>query len=315
MDLIQLFHEMLRIRRVEEHIANKYSEQKMRCPTHLSIGQEAIAVGVCKAALRSDYLVSNHRAHAHYLAKGGSLKKMIAEIYGKKTGCSNGYGGSMHLIDLEQGILGTTPIVAGTIPIGVGAAFHCFLNQEKPITIIFFGEGATEEGVWMECLNFASLKQLPILFICEHNFYSVYSPMDVRQSPQRSRVDIAKAHGISSFEGDGNNVEAVYELATDCIQNIRNKKGPFYLEFTTYRQREHCGPNLDTDLGYRSEVEINSWFEKCPIKSAMNKLFEQGTLNKRELQELESTIQQEIEDAFLFAETSPFPTYESLCKE
>lgn len=310
MDLLQLFYEMLRIRRVEEHIADQYSKQEMRCPTHLSIGQEAIAVGVCKAALRSDYLVSNHRAHAHYLAKGGSLQKMIAEIYGKETGCSNGYGGSMHLIDLDQGILGTTPIVGGTIPIGVGAAFHCFLNQENPITIIFFGEGATEEGVWMECLNFASLKSLPVLFVCEHNFYSVYSPMNVRQSPQRSRVEIAKAHGIVSFQKDGNDVEQVYELACHCMDHIRNQKEPCFVEFTTYRHREHCGPNFDTDLNYRSEKEVKDWFEKCPIQSSIQKLFEKKRLNQQQLQEFESSIQKEIEEAFAFAKASSFPTYE-----
>ena len=166
---LDLFREMLRIRMIEEAIAGRYSEQQMRCPVHLSIGQEAVAVGVCKAILHSDYLISNHRAHAHYLAKGGSLKAMIAEIYGKQTGCCNGRGGSMHLVDQSVGMLGSTPIVGGSIPVAVGLAFATQLQRKEQITIVFFGEGATEEGVFAECLNFPALRKLPILFVCGNN--------------------------------------------------------------------------------------------------------------------------------------------------
>ena len=147
---LELFRETLRIRRIEEAIADRYDQQKMRCPVHLSIGQEAVAVGICKAALHSDFLVSNHRAHAHYLAKGGNLKSMLAEIYGKATGCCGGRGGSMHLVDRSVGMYGSTPIVGGSIPVGVGLAFASALKQEPHLTIIFFGEGSTEEGVFAE---------------------------------------------------------------------------------------------------------------------------------------------------------------------
>ncbi|NGX59019.1 MAG: Acetoin:2,6-dichlorophenolindophenol oxidoreductase subunit alpha [Chlamydiae bacterium] len=292
------FYRMLRIRMVEEAIANRYPEQKMRCPVHLSIGQEAIAVGVCDQLQQTDYVVSNHRAHAHYLAKGGSLKRMIAEIYGKEGGCSKGRGGSMHLIDLEAGFMGSTPIVGGTFPIGVGIAFGSALEGKKQVTAIFFGEGATEEGVFAESLNFAALKNLSVLFVCENNLYSVYSPLSVRQPLNRSRVDIAKAHGIFSLEGDGNNLEEVLSLTEQGVSHIREGNGPCFLEFDTYRHREHCGPNLDNQLGYRTEEEFEYWLKRDPLKDIHVD------------QAIKDQIEREIEEAFIFAEKSPYPTYE-----
>jgi TPP-dependent pyruvate/acetoin dehydrogenase alpha subunit len=293
-----LFYEMLRIRMIEEAIAERYSEQKMRCPVHLSIGQEAIAVGVCKAALDSDYLISNHRAHAHYLAKGGCLKAMIAEIYGKSTGCSKGRGGSMHLVDLSVGMMGSTPIVGGSLPIALGLAFATQMKKETQITIVFFGEGSTEEGVFAECLNFAALKKLPILFVCENNLYSVYSPLDVRQPEERDRLAIARAHGIEAHLGDGNNVEEVYQLSCKAVESIRDGHGPIFLEFNTYRHREHCGPNFDNHIGYRSEEEFLSWKRKCPLKQ----------FSKQEA--LRASILAEIDAAFAFADASPFPHFD-----
>lgn len=286
--LNKLYREMLRIRRIEEAIAERYPEQKMRCPVHLSIGQEAIAVGVCSLLCRSDKVFSNHRAHAHFLAKGGNLKKMIAEIYGKEAGCCGGYGGSMHLVDLEAGFLGSTPIVGGTIPLAVGSAFASWYNEEEVVTAVFFGEGATEEGVFAESLNFASLKKLPILFICENNLYSVYSPLSVRQPSSRSRVGFAEAHGILSIQGDGNNLEEVVALTERGLENIRSGKGPAFLEFSTYRFREHCGPNVDTHLGYRSEEEYNYWVEKDPLKEVT-------------MESEEKEIEKEIQEAFAYA--------------
>ena len=303
---VDLFKEMLRIRKIEETIAERYPEQKMRCPVHLSIGQEAVAVGVCKAALPSDFLISNHRAHAHYLAKGGSLKAMIAEIYGKETGCSKGRGGSMHLVDLSAGVVGSTPIVAGSIPVGVGLAFATVLKGRSDITIIFLGEGATEEGVFAECLNFASLKKLPVLFVCENNYYSVYSPLEVRQPKERDRTAIARAHGLFAKEGFGNRVEEVYQLAEEAIGWIRAKNGPAFIEFETYRHREHCGPHFDNHIGYRTEEEFLCWKKKCPIelqKKALN-------LPQRELDRFTADIEAEIEEAFEYAQKSPFPVFD-----
>ena len=167
--------DMLRIRMVEEHIADRYPEQEMRCPVHLSIGQEAVAVGVCAALAATDQVVSAHRSHAHYLAKGGDLLGMIGELYGKDVGCCRGKSGSMHLVDPTAGFMAAVPIVGSTIPIGVGLAFASALKGERRVTGIFFGDGSTEEGVFAESLNFAVLKKLPALFICENNFYSVRS--------------------------------------------------------------------------------------------------------------------------------------------
>ncbi|KKK89179.1 hypothetical protein LCGC14_2735710, partial [marine sediment metagenome] len=242
---IDLYTQMLKIRLIEEEIANEYSKGYMRCPTHLSIGQEAIAVGVCNCLKESDYVLSNHRAHAHYLAKGGSFKKMLSEIMGKESGCSSGRGGSMHLVDLEKGFLGSTPIVAGTIPVAVGVALSSQMKNEDSITIVFLGEGATETGVFSESLNFAALKNLPIIFVCENNFYSVYSPIQVRQAKNRDRVKIAEAHGLyAKKEENGNDVLKVYSTMQDSIKVLREKKTSVYLEFDTYRYREHCGPNV-----------------------------------------------------------------------
>ena len=192
---------MLRIRLVEESIANKYSEQKMRCPTHLSIGQEAIAVGVCANLTSQDQVLSTHRAHAHYLAKGGCLNSMMAEIYGKASGCSKGMGGSMHLIDTSVGFMGSTAIVGNTIPVAVGLALEKKLARKKSIACVFFGDGATEEGAFYESINFAIIHSLPILFICENNLYSVYSGLEVRQPVDRKIHKMVRAMGISAQHG------------------------------------------------------------------------------------------------------------------
>lgn len=210
--LKKLYYHILRIRLVEEKIAALYPEQEMRCPVHLSIGQEAVAVGACAALAKEDYALSGHRSHAHYLAKGGNLNAMLAEIYGKQTGCCHGKGGSMHLIDLSAGFLGAVPIVGSTIPIAVGTAFGSFLREEMRVTLAFLGEGATEEGVFHESINFAMLKKLPIVFVCENNLYSVYSPLVVRQPADRSVVQLAQGHGIEGYQADGNDLEQVYTL-------------------------------------------------------------------------------------------------------
>jgi TPP-dependent pyruvate/acetoin dehydrogenase alpha subunit len=291
---LSLERELLRIRLIEEAIARRYVEQKMRCPVHLSIGQEAVAVGVCAHLTQSDYAVSGHRAHAHYLAKGGNLKRMMAEIYGKKTGCSGGRGGSMHLVDLEVGFLGSTPIVAGSIPIGVGAAFGSVLKREKRVVAIFFGEGATEEGVFVESLNFAALKNLPVLFVCENNLYSVYSPLEVRQPKGRSIPLLAEAHQIFSLQGDGNSLEEVSLLAEKGVEHIHQGRGPCLLEFETYRFREHCGPDNDP---YQPVEEVAHWRARDPLLTISPSICREE-------------IEREIEEAFHFAETSPFPAQE-----
>ena len=310
MNQLDLFFKMLRIRRIEEAIADRYSEQKMRCPTHLSIGQEGVAVGVSEVLKDEDLIMRTHRCHAHYLAKGGNLKKMLAELHGKKTGCSLGRGGSVHLVDLSVGMMGATPIAGNSIPVATGLAFASQLKNDKKITVSFFGEGATEEGAFAESLNFATLKNLPILFVCENNLYSIYSPLSARQASTRDRVKIAEAHGMFAKRGNGNDVEETYRLALDAIGSIRSGNGPAYIELETYRFCEHCGPNFDTDLGYRSEEEFNQWLDKCPIKNYRDKLLSEKVVTDPELDAMEMKIQEEIKEAFAFAKESPYPQFD-----
>lgn len=298
----KLFESMLRIRLVEESIANKYSEQKMRCPTHLSIGQEAIAVGVCANLTSQDQVLSTHRAHAHYLAKGGCLNSMMAEIYGKASGCSKGMGGSMHLIDTSVGFMGSTAIVGNTIPVAVGLALEKKLTHKKSIACVFFGDGATEEGAFYESVNFAIIHSLPILFICENNLYSVYSGLEVRQPVDRKIYKMARAMGISAQHGNGNDVEEVARKVKQAKTMILKSGGPQFLEFDTYRWREHCGPNFDNNIGYREESEFLKWKKKDPLKNFYSENSQKYIDRKID------TISQEIDDAHQFADDSKFPT-------
>jgi|TARA_B110000259_G_scaffold188460_1_gene247704 TPP-dependent pyruvate/acetoin dehydrogenase alpha subunit len=298
----KLFESMLRIRLVEESIANKYSEQKMRCPTHLSIGQEAIAVGVCANLTSQDQVLSTHRAHAHYLAKGGCLNSMMAEIYGKASGCSKGMGGSMHLIDTSVGFMGSTAIVGNTIPVAVGLALEKKLTRKKSIACVFFGDGATEEGAFYESVNFAIIHSLPILFICENNLYSVYSGLEVRQPVDRKIYKMVRAMGISAQHGNGNDVEEVARKVKHAKTMILKSGGPQFLEFDTYRWREHCGPNFDNNIGYREESEFLKWKKKDPLKNFFSENSQKYIDRKID------TISQEIDDAHQFADDSKFPT-------
>jgi len=310
-----LYYEMLRIRTVEERIAELYPEQEIRCPTHLCVGQEAVSVGVCASLSRDDYVLSNHRSHGHYLAKGGDLKAMMAELYGKVTGCSKGKGGSMHLVDLPVGFLGATPIVGSTIAIAVGTAFGSVMKGEQRVTVIFFGDGATEEGVFHESINFAALKKLPVVFVCENNLYSVYSPLSVRQPEGREVFGLAKGHGVESYQGDGNDVVEVYRLAEQAIGKARQGGGPTFLEFKTYRWREHCGPYYDNDLGYRTENEFQEWKERCPIERLQERLLKEGVLCNQDIEDMMRNMEVEMEAAVAFAKESPFPEEGLLLEE
>lgn len=298
---------MLRIRLVEEGIAELYAEQQMRCPVHLCIGQEAVAAGVCDLLGADDQVMSTHRAHGHYLAKGGNLRAMVAEMHGKGTGCSSGLGGSMHLVDLAAGFLGAAPIVGSTIPIAVGVAFGSVLRGEPRVVVAFFGEGATEEGAFHEALNFAALKRLPVLFVCENNLYSVYSPMSVRQPAGREVFRLAAGHGIESRQGDGNDVEQVYAMTEEALGRIRSGAGPVFLEFATYRWREHCGPNFDNRLGYRTEEEFARWRALCPIERQCQRGIASGSLSEADIKRWSGEIQAELTTAVNFAKSSPWP--------
>ena len=300
----KLYKSIFRIRSVEFEISRRYSAGKMRCPTHLSIGQEAVAAAFAEATLKMDFAVSTHRGHAHYLAKGGNLKKMLAEIYGKKTGCSNGKGGSMHLNDTSVNFMGTSAIVGNSIPIGVGLGLSAKIKKTKQISFVFMGDGAIEEGVFFESINFAVLKKLPVIFICENNLYSVYSHLNVRQPKKRSISKMVKAMGIQTLKSDGNDVITVYKKLKSAIKHVRTGKGPFFLEFFTHRWLEHCGPNFDDHLGYRNKKSVDNWLKRDPLKVLLKKI------DKKKLSEISKInhdVKKEIMAAFKFAEKSPLP--------
>ncbi len=239
-----LYREMLRIRLVEEAIAERYGEQEMRCPVHLSDGQEGIAVGACLALRKEDKIVSTHRSHGHYLAKQGSLKAMLCEIYGRAPGCVGGRGGSMHLLDDEVGVLACLPIVGTSVPLGVGVAYAAKRKGEDTVVTVFLGDAVMEEGVFHESANFAALHALPVVFVCENNDLSFYTSLEVRQ-PDRPMTDIAKAHTLEVCELDGNDAGAVFEAMSGAVEKARNGGGPSFLMCNTRRWREHCGSRYD----------------------------------------------------------------------
>jgi pyruvate dehydrogenase E1 component alpha subunit len=308
-----LLQKMLLIRMVENKIIELYPEQDMRCPVHLSIGQEAVSAGVCANLRNEDAVLSNHRSHGHYLAKGGDLKAMLAEIYGKIDGCSKGRGGSMHLTDSSVSFYGASSIVGGTIPLSVGIALGFSMQKKDNLSIVFFGDAAVEEGVLHESLNFAALKKLPVIFVCENNFYSVYSHISLRQ-PKREIYSLAKSHGIKSYQEDGMDARKVFELTKKSIEEMKKNGGPIFLEFLTYRYREHCGPNYDYDLGFRTEGEVRKWEKNCPLEKLEKQMLKERKITKKQIEEMKKNIKIEIEEAVSFAKKSEFPEKKDLVK-
>ncbi len=313
---LALYTNAIRIRLVEEAIANRYSEQKMRCPTHLSIGQELVGAAIGLLSSHQDYAVSTHRGHAHYLGKGGSLNAMIAEIYGKETGCSKGRGGSMHLIDESVGFMGTTAIVGNSIPVGVGLGLAAKLDKKDNVSFVFVGDGATETGVFYEAVNFASVKSLPVVFVCENNGYSVYSSLEQRQPKQRVIHQVTKAMGLEVVSTKDSSPLEMYDCLDNIISFTREKSQPSLIEIECYRWREHCGPNFDNGLAYkdgkpyRSQQEFDSWQAKDGLLNLKQQLVEKNIINGDDLTLIEKNINSEIEQAFAKAEAAPFPKIE-----
>ena len=303
---LKAYRGMLRIRMVEEAIAKHYAEQEMRCPVHLSIGQEAAAVGVCLALTDDDRAYSTHRCHSHYLAKGGALKPMLAEIYGKVDGCLGGRGGSMHLTSPEHGMMLSVPIVGSSIPLAVGSALADSLDGRDRVSVAFFGDAAVEEGIWHESANFAVLRKLPVLFACENNLYSVYTPLAERQ-PNRPLTHLAEAHGMATAHADGNDVAAVAAATDEAVARARRGDGPTFLLFDTYRWREHCGPNYDNSLGYRTSEEFETWRALDPLARHRAALERAGILDAAAAEGMASALEEEIAEAFAFAKASPLP--------
>lgn len=302
-----LLKDMITTRLVEEEIVKEYPNKKIRCPVHLSIGQEAISAGVSKILNKKDIIFSAHRSHAHYLSKGGSIKGLIGEIYGKKTGCAQGVGGSMHLVDLKAGILGCVPIVGSTIPIAVGAAWANKLLKKKIITVVYFGDGATEQGIFYESLNFAKIHKIPILFICENNFYSIYTNYKRRNAKKNNTKNFASSLGIKSKQCFGNDVEKVMKATENSVKFIKKFNEPALLEFFTYRVYEHCGPNIDDHLDYRPKKEIEKWKKNCPLKNYKKNLIKKNILSQTSIEKIELKIKKKISKIFLVVKKDKFP--------
>ncbi|HVJ48140.1 thiamine pyrophosphate-dependent dehydrogenase E1 component subunit alpha [Desulfitobacterium sp.] len=309
--LIGLYKTMQTIRKVERKIEEEYKYDEMKTPIHLSIGQEAIAAGVCLHLRKDDYIFGTHRSHAQYIAKGGDLKKMIAEMYLRKTGCSLGRGGSMHLIDPEVGILGSTAIVGGNIPLGTGTALASKLQNNDKVTVIFFGDGAVDEGTFHESLNFALLKKLPVIYICENNHWAINSHQSQRHSGE-SIYRWADGYGIPSYQIDGNDVLKVSEYAENAVSRCRNGEGPTFIECITYRWKGHIGTVNDVGIGFRPQSEYDYWISKDPIKWYADYLKATGVLNDKMDESIDEEIDQLIDDAFTFAKNSPKPLPEEL---
>lgn len=314
MTVMSLFRSMVRIRACEESFVAPILSKEIRCPVHLCTGQEAVAAGVCGALEKRDYIFGSHRSHGHYLAKGGEMRAIVAEVYCRETGCSRGRGGSMHVIDPSIGMLGSAPIVAGTIPLALGAALASKIRDEGVVAVSFFGDGATGEGVLCESLNFAALKRLPIVFVCENNLYSTHLPIDeIRVS--RKIYELGIPFGEHSYRVDGNDVLEVHRMARKAVALCRKGKGPLFLECLTYRMHGHVGPDDNiqgshTDI--RPPAEIEKWRKRDPIKRLERHILKGRIASTEELKDIREQAEKEVLDAHEFARSSPFPKEEEI---
>lgn len=307
-----LLRDMVRIRRVEETLAELYPAGEMRTPTHFSIGQEAVAVGVCGALRRDDVVYSGHRCHAHYLAKGGDLHGMVAELYGRETGCARGRGGSVHLNDPDVGVIASSAILGQTMAVAVGTALAFTMDGRDQLAVTFFGDGTVEEGIFHETLNFAVMRRTPVLFVCENNGFSTHTRLEVRQPASVSIHARAASYGMPSRLVDGNDVFAVHAAAREAVAHVRGGAGPFFLECTTYRWREHVGPQWDYDKGYRTKAEVDAWIARCPIRRASERLLSEGVSTPERIAAMGRASQIEVDEAVAAARAASFPAVEDL---
>lgn len=305
-ELLRLYEVLTRIRLFEERIVALYPQQEMKTPVHLCLGQEAVATGVCGQLSREDYIFSTHRSHGHCIAKGMPLRLIAAELYGRESGCARGRGGSMHLVAPEWGVPGSTAIVGGSLPLATGAALSAKKQDNGRIAVAFFGDGAAEEGSFHESLNFAALHALPVLFVCENNFYATNSPISARQ-PSGGIAARGEGYGIPSRRADGNCLGTVCELAGEAVERARSGGGPTLLEFETYRWKGHVGPGWDFEAGCRTKSELDQWLERCPHKGCRQGLLDSGLVSPSDLDGIDQRLAAEVDDAFDFARRSPLP--------
>ena len=299
---VRVYELLYRARRADEEFGEAVKEGRIPLPIHLSIGQEAVSVGACLALKPKDVVFGTYRGHALYIAKGGDLEKMFAELYGKTTGSAKGKGGSMHLIDIDAGVMGMSAIVGTGIPNATGYALGLQYQKKKNVVVNFFGDGATEEGAFHESLNFAALKKLSIIYICENNRYAISTHQSVRQ-PQANIAGRAQSHGIRAKIIEGNDTFAIYKEVKKAREEIlKNASGPIFLECMTYRWRQHLGPDEDFGPGGRDIKEAEPWMKN-------DELVRIGRfLSAKTKKNIDTKIEAEIKAAILFAEKSPYPT-------
>lgn len=312
--LVELHRDLLRVRLTEEALASRYKEQEMRTPAHFGTGQEAVAVGICRALRTDDVVYSHHRCHNHYLAKGGSIYQLAAELYGRADGCSGGRGGSVHLTAPDKGFIATSAILGEMTAVAVGAALAFQMDKVDRVSVTFFGEGAMDEGSFYESLNYASIKKLPVLFACENNLYATESPLSVRQAEDTELCDRVASFKVEANKVDGNDVLAVYRAARDAVAKMRLGQGPVFLECMTYRWREHVGPHFDHDLNrtYRTKEEVENWMQYCPVKLTEDRLVEWGIAASSDVARWRAEVQAEVDAAIEDARNAPWPTVSTL---
>src|SRR3990172_2829539 len=292
--MVEMYRTMMTIRLFEGRLPDLYVTGFTGL-THLYTGQEAVAAGVCANLRREDYITSTHRGHGHVIAKGGELKFMMAELFGKKTGYCKGKGGSMHITDINIGILGANGIVGAGIPIAVGAALSSKMRRTDQVTACFFGDDASNTGAFHEGLNFASIHRLPVVFICENNLYGISVPQKQHQAIQDISIR-AVAYNMPGLTVDGNDVLAVYQVSGEAVQRARAGEGPTLLEFKTYRWRGHYEGDPNQGRRYRTTEEIQAWIKKCPIKGFEEKLIKDRVLNKNKMDLIREEIEKRIEE-------------------
>lgn len=312
--ILAVYRSMVEIRLAEESFVPVILDGTVRCPVHLYSGEEAVATGICEALRQTDYVMGSHRSHGHFLAKGGTLKALIAEVYCREGGCAHGRGGSMHLIDVEKGMLGAAPIVAGTISLALGAALAAQIRGDGRVSVAFFGDGATGEGVLAESMNFSALKKLPMLFVCENNLYSTHMPIgEIRVNAPIA--DLAKPYGMRAVTLDGNDVVAIHEAAVELVEACRRGDGPVFMELLTYRMRGHVGPNDNiqgtlTDI--RPAAEIEHWRQRDPITKFEAFGLASGLVTADDFAGITASVTAAVDEAHRFAAASPRPAESEL---
>ncbi len=305
-DVERIYRSLRLIRRVEEEVARIYPSDKIKSPVHLSIGQEAVAVGVCDALQQGDVVSGTYRGHAAYLAKGGDLPAMFAELYGKADGCARGKGGSMHMIDMGHGVLGNSAVVGSTVPVAMGYAFALKRQGAPNIVAAFFGDGATEEGVFWESVNFSVLHRLPILFVCENNGLAIHTPLEKRWAVP-DLLPKVEAFGLPADRVPDGDVFAIREKVAAAAEAMRTgDAGPAFIECRTYRWKEHVGPGEDYDAGYRTLADKRPWVENDQV-ARVGAMLDTATRDRADAE-----IEARITEAVAFAEASPFPAAEEL---